>query len=73
MDFQVLINLGAGSVLALISYFVREYREEMRQTAAAITALRLKVAEEYVTHADLQEIRKALQRIEDKLDGKADK
>jgi hypothetical protein len=80
MDWQILINIGASIVLGTVSWFVRGNREEQRaarqeqaETARELTALRIKVAQDYVTHAALNDIKNSLLRIENKIDMKADK
>ncbi len=72
-DYQWLINLGAGSVLALVTWFAKTTRADAKELADELTAFRLEVAKEYVTHTDLADIKNTLFRIETKLDAKADK
>lgn len=72
-EWQWLINLGAGSVVAIIGYFVRTFRAEQKETSDTLAAFRLEVAKEYVTHTDLADIKNMLFRIETKLDAKVDK
>ena len=72
-EWQWLINWGAGSILALVSWFAKNVRDEVLDQRAELTAFRLEVAKEYVTHTDLAEIKNMLFRIETKLDAKADK
>ena len=73
MDWQNLINLGAGTVVAIVGWFVRGVRQDLKDQAQALNAFRLEVAKEYVTHTDLGDIKQSLFRIETKLDAKADK
>ncbi len=73
MDWQSLINLGATVLLAAIGWFVRGTISKQEATATALTELRVRVAQDYVTHAHLRDIKDSLIRIEGKLDGKADK
>lgn len=69
MDFQTVFNaLMALSGAVLLVLHQRQGRHQ-----AELTEFRVKVAEQYVTHAHLAEIRETLIRIEHKLDGKADK
>jgi len=72
-EWQWLINLGAGSVLALVGWFAKTSRSDTRELQDELTAFRLEVAKEYVTHTDLADIKNTLFRIETKLDAKADK
>jgi hypothetical protein len=73
MDWQLLINIGAGTLLAWVGYMYRDAKSEIRENGKSLHALALKVAQDYVTHAALTDIRQTLRRIEDKLDDKADK
>ena len=73
MDWQLIINIGASTVLAVVAGFVKSVRDDIRDSRDDLAAYKLKVAENYVTHQDLSDIKKMLHRIEDKLDSKADK
>lgn len=72
-EWQWLINLGAGTVVAIIGYFVKGVKADIKEQTAALVAFRLEVAKDYVTHTDLSDIKNTLFRIETKLDAKADK
>lgn len=72
-EWQWLINLCAGSVLALIAWFAKTTRADNKEIRDDLTRFRLEVAKEYVTHTDLADIKQSLFRIETKLDAKADK
>lgn len=72
-EWQWLINLGAGSVLALVGWFAKSTRGDTKELRDDLTTFRLEVAKEYVTHADLADIKNTLFRIETKLDAKQDK
>lgn len=73
MDWQILINIGATVVLGTVGWFVRGNVAEQKETQRELTNLRIKVAQDYVTHAALNDIKTTLIRIENKLDQKADK
>jgi CO/xanthine dehydrogenase FAD-binding subunit len=80
MDWQTLINVGASIALAVVAEFARRvHAREDRQderialNGAAISAVRVEMAKEYVTREDLQDIKALLIRIDEKLDKKADK
>ena len=73
MDWQILINIGATIVLGAVGWFVRGNVAEQKETKRELIDLRVKVAQDYVTHAALSDIKNTLVRIEGKLDGKADK
>ncbi len=84
MDWQSLINIGAAGVLGAIGWFVRiqfakqeafvrAQIDKQEATAKELTDLRVRVAQDYVTHAHLRDIKDSLIRIESKLDTKVDK
>jgi hypothetical protein len=73
MDWQLLINIGAGTLLAWVGYMYRDAKLEIRDNSKALHALAIKVAQDYVTHSALADIKSTLRRIEEKLDDKADK
>jgi Sec-independent protein translocase protein TatA len=77
MEFQTLINVGAGSALAVSGWLARELWGAVKELRADLSRLREELAREYVSKDDfkdaMREIRDALQRIENKLDQKQDK
>ncbi len=84
MDWQILINIGATCVLGVIGYFVKSVIDDQKEVASTLVAdqktaakdlndLRIKVAQDYVTHAALRDIKDSLIRIEGKIDQKVDK
>lgn len=73
MDWQNIINLGAGAVVTVVGWFIKSVRDESTRQAKELTEFRLEVAKDYVTHTDLADIKNTLFRIETKLDAKQDK
>jgi len=73
MDLQTFYNLGATALLGIVGWFVREIKQGQKETAEALAEFRLEVAKDYVTHTDLADIKRLLERIRDMLDQKADK
>jgi hypothetical protein len=80
VDFQTILIVASGVGTSIVGWFVREIKKDLDEAAIshkanslAINALQLDVAKNYVTHADLSDIKASLRRIEDKLDDKADK
>lgn len=73
MDWQLLFNVVAPLGAAVITGYIRSVQKRLDVTADELVALRLKVAEKYVTHEQLDDIKTMLRRIEDKLDEKADR
>ena len=84
MDWQNLINFGAGSLLAIGGWFCRQLWDSVKELKADIADLKLHVSETYVKKSDVESLRtdmdKRFDRIEqmiarlyDKIDAKADK
>ena len=84
MDWQNVINFGAGSLLAIGGWFCRQLWDSVKELKADIADLKLHVSETYVKKSDVESLRsdmdKRFDRIEqmiarlyDKIDAKADK
>jgi glutamine synthetase type III len=77
MDFQTFINVGAGTALTVMGWFARELWGAVKELRTDLSKLREELAREYITKFDfrdaMKELREALDRIESKLDRKADK
>jgi len=77
MEWQTLINIGAGSVLAMFGWFARELWDIVKAIKEDVQSLEIKLAKEYTTHADMNarfdKIEIILGKIFDKLDNKVDK
>lgn len=77
MEWQTLINIGAGSLIAIFGWFARELWDVVKEIKQDVQNLEVKIAREYTTHADMNarfdRIEGILERIFDKIDKKADK
>lgn len=84
MDMQTAFNIAVGLAGAFGGFFLKSIWDAIKDVqtadtamAADITSLKVLVAGNYVTRNeyrdDMSGIKDALKRIEDKLDGKADK
>lgn len=77
MEWQTLINIGAGSVLAVVGWFARELWEAVNAMKKDLHRLEVKLAKDYTTHSDMNarfdKLEGILERIFDKIDTKADK
>jgi hypothetical protein len=77
MEWQTLINIGAGSVLAMFGWFARELWDIVKLIKEDVQSLEVKLAKEYTTHSDMNarfdKIEMILGKIFDKLDNKVDK
>ena len=77
MEWQTLINIGAGSTLAVIGWFARELWDAVNVMKKDLHKLEVRIAKEYTTHQDMNarfdKLEGILERIFDKLDNKVDK
>jgi len=77
MEYQSLINTGAGIVFTVAGWFCREMWTAVKDLKSDLAKLREELPKTYVTRddsrEDIREIKEMLGKIFDKLDGKADK
>lgn len=80
MDWQSILIAATSIGTGIVGYFVKQITRELEEASekydkntAEINALQLDVAKNYVTHADLSDIKASLLRIEDKIDKKQDR
>ena len=77
MDWQIVINLVGGAVVAAIGWFARELWTAVQNLKTDIQRIEVDLPTNYVRKVDLEakfdKLEATLQRILDKLDLKADK
>jgi len=77
MEYQSLINTGAGIAFTVAGWFAREMWTAVKDLKSDLAKLREELPKTYVTRddsrEDIREIKEMLGKIFDKLDGKADK
>lgn len=77
MDFQTLINVGAGTVLAVIGWFARQLWGAVQELRGDLARLREELPKTYITKDDFKdavaELKAILHTIDAKLDRKQDK
>lgn len=84
MDWQTIINIGAGGMLAVGGWFARQLWDSVKELKSDVSAIRLHMSENYVKKSEVDGFRadmdKRFDRIEvlldklyEKLDGKVDK
>ena len=77
MDQQTLINIGGGIILAGIGWWARVIWESVQRLKDDLHEIEVDLPKSYVTKDDfnitMKHIESMVQRIYDKLDGKADK
>ena len=77
MDWQQLINLVLGSVLAIIGWFARQLWDAVQNLKTDVNSLELHVVENYVKKDEINvrfdRIEQLLDKVYEKLDKKADR
>jgi hypothetical protein len=77
MDFQTVINVGAGTVLTVTGWFARQLWGAVNDLRIDLAKLREELPKTYITRDDFKdgvhEIKQMLIAIDRKLDAKADK
>jgi ABC-type uncharacterized transport system substrate-binding protein len=84
MDWQIIINIAAGSLLTIGGWFARQLWDSVKELKKEVADMRLHVSESYVKKSEVENFRsdmdKRFDRIEvlldklyEKLDQKVDK
>lgn len=77
MDLQILFNIGAAGVIALMGWLARELWGAVKELRKDLSKLEVALPTLYVNKEDFKhgvnEIKDMLVKISDKLDAKADK
>jgi hypothetical protein len=77
MDWQNVINIGIGSLLAIGGWFARQLWDAVQKLKSDMSRLELSISDNYVKKDDwkdgIKELKDMLGKIFDKLDSKADR
>jgi len=77
MDGQTMVNIGAGTCLAIIGWLARQLWQAVQSLQEAVHRVEIDLPKNYVAKHDLTltmaEIKETLIRLEVKLDGKVGK
>lgn len=77
MDYQTIINLSAGTAIAVMGWFARELWQAVKDLRDDVSKLREELPKTYITKDDFKdavsELKSLLIAIDTKLDRKADK
>ena len=84
MDWQIIINIGAGSLLSIGGWFAREQWNLVKELKNELANLRLHVSETYTKKSEVEALRiemdkrfdkleQMITRLFDRLDQKVDK
>ena len=72
-EFQGLINVFAGALIAILGWVARQIWEALRDLRKDLHKIEIALPRDYVRKDDLKEIKDLIQKIFDRLDQKADK
>jgi len=84
MDWQIIINIGAGSLLTVGGWFARQLWDSVKELKKEMSDMRLHVSDNYVKKSEVEgfrsdmdkrfdRIEQLLDRLYEKLDQKVDK
>jgi len=77
MDWQNVINISIGSLLAVGGWFARQLWDAVQKLKSDISRLELTISDNYVKKDDwkdgIKELKEMLNKIFDKLDSKQDR
>ena len=77
MDAQTLINLAGGAALASVGWFARQIWEAVNELRKDVHSLEVELPKSYIRRDEfadsMREIKAMLEKIFDRLEGKADK
>jgi hypothetical protein len=84
MDWQIIINIGAGGLLTIGGWFARQLWDSVKELTNDLASIRLHMSEHYVKKSEVDSFRldidRRFDRIEslfdkmfERLDGKVDK
>jgi hypothetical protein len=77
MQFQDILNLVGGALLLGVGWWCREIWDSVKSLKTGLQSIEVDLAKNYATKSDinsrLDKIDNVLERIFDRLDGKADK
>lgn len=84
MDWQNLINIGAGAGLGVMGWFARQLWDSVKELKADIADLRLHVSDAYVKKSEMatleaqmdkrfDRVEQMIEKLFDKVDAKVDK
>ena len=77
MDFQTVINVGAGTAPTVMGWLARALWGAVKELRIDLSKLREELAQDYLTKNDfkdaLRDLHSLLERIDSKLDRKADR
>lgn len=73
MDWQAIINIGAGSLLAIGGWFARQLWDVVQELKKDVNKLELHLAEKYVKKSEVENFRADMDKRFDRIESLFDK
>jgi hypothetical protein len=73
MDWQIIINIGAGSLLTIGGWFARQLWDSVKELKKEVADMRLHVSETYVKKSDVENFRSDMDKRFDRIEVLLDK
>lgn len=73
MDWQIIINIGAGGLLAIGGWFARQLWDSVKELKTDLANIRLHMSEHYVKKSEVESFRADMDRRFDRIEMLFDK
>jgi len=73
MDWQIIINIGAGSILTIGGWFARQLWDSVKELTNDLASIRLHMSENYVKKSEVDSFRSDMDRRFDRIESLFDK
>jgi hypothetical protein len=73
MDWQIIINIGAGGLLTIGGWFARQLWDSVKELKKDVADMRLHVSESYVKKSDVENFRSDMDKRFDRIEVLLDK
>jgi hypothetical protein len=73
MDWQIIINIGAGSLLTIGGWFARQIWDSVKELKTDLAGIRLHMSENYVKKSEVEGFKSDMDRRFDRIEVLLDK
>ena len=73
MDWQIIINIGAGGLLTVGGWFARQLWDSVKELKTDLAGIRLHMSEHYVKKSEVDNFRSDMDRRFDRIESLFDK
>jgi hypothetical protein len=73
MDWQIIINIGAGCLLTIGGWFARQLWDSVKELKTDLAGIRLHMSEHYVKKSEVDSFRSDMDRRFDRIESLFDK